>query len=330
MPTPITARNYLNTTPPTNLTANIDNALTTTNIPVASTAGYPTPPFTGCFERNTSNQEFALCTNVVDANHFTVVRAYDGTPPVAHVAPATFEHCTGAIDFREANQHHTDITRDDHLQYVLANGSRAITGLQTFSAGIASTTLALAGNPGSNIATRYVGGTGPTNGPPGAGTFLVGDWVLDPSGCRWTCVLAGTPGTWVAEPGHVYARVYGPGAAVTISNRSYTVLTYAFTAIKGITYTVDVRFQGTIQTTDPVWVNSVLTCTGGLLPAATYIASISSAAYYPGNVVQGSCCASLAPPATTATQTLTVTATAAGAGQMRLNGYNAELILRRA
>jgi hypothetical protein len=330
MATPISVRNYLNTTPPTNLTANIDNSLSTTNIPVASTAGYPTPPFTGCFERNTSNQEFALCTNVVDANHFTVVRGYDGTPPVGHLAPATFEHCTGAIDYREANQHHTDTTRDDHLQYALANGSRAITGLQTFNAGIQSTTLGLAGNPGSNIATRYVGGTGPTNGPPGAGTFLVGDWVIDPSGCRWTCVAAGTPGTWVAESGHMYARLFGPGAAVTLSNRTLTILTYSFTAIKGISYVVDVRFQGTIQTTDPVWVNAYLTATGGMLPAATYIMSISSAAYYPGNVVQGSCCAGLTPVATTATQILYVTATAAGAGQLRMNGYNTELILRRA
>ena len=124
MPTAIAARNFLNTSPPTNLSANIDNQLTTTSIPVNSTAGYPPVPFTGCLERNTSNQEFVLVTNVPDANHFTVVRGYDGTPAVAHLAPATFEHCTGAIDFREANQHHTDTSRDDHGQYMLASGVR--------------------------------------------------------------------------------------------------------------------------------------------------------------------------------------------------------------
>jgi hypothetical protein len=326
---PITVRNYSNTTPPTNLTANIDNALTTTNIPVASTAGYPVVPFTGCFERNTNNQEFVLCTNIVDANHFSVVRAYDGTPAVQHLAPATFEHCTGAIDFREANQHHTDITRDDHLQYVLANGSRAITGLQAFNAGISSTTLALAGNPGSNIATRYVGGTGPTNGPPGAGTFVAGDWVNDPSGCRWTCVLAGSPGTWVAEPGHVYARVYGPAKPQDIINRQVQVLSYTWTAVKGITYVVDVRFQGLIITAEPAWVNSVLTCTGGMLPATVYVMTFGAASFIVGNVQSGSCSVSLTPVTTTAPQTLRLYATSAGRGAMRMTGYNAELIMRR-
>jgi hypothetical protein len=326
---PITVRNYSNTTPPTNLTANIDNALTTTNIPVASTAGYPVVPFTGCFERNTNNQEFVLCTNIVDANHFSVVRAYDGTPAVQHLAPATFEHCTGAIDFREANQHHTDTTRDDHLQYVLANGSRAITGLQTFSSGLSAQTVAISGFPSySYMPTRYVGGTaGP--GPPGGGTFQVGDWVLDTVNCRWMCITAGTPGVWTPEPGHVYARVYGPPAGQDIINRQVQVLSYSFTAVKGMTYEVDVRFQGLIITAIPAWVNSVLTCTGGMLPSTVYVMTIGGAAFVTGNVVSGSCTVSLTPVTVTGTQTLRLYATSAGRGAMRMTGYNAELIMRK-
>lgn len=145
MPTPIAVRNFLNTAPPTNLTANIDNQLTTTSIPVANTAGYPATPFTGCLERNTSNQEFVLVTNTPDANHFTVVRGYDGTTPVAHQSPATFEHCTGAIDFREANEHHTDGTRDDHPQYMMATGVR-----HDLSARHLVGTSILAGTPGTS------------------------------------------------------------------------------------------------------------------------------------------------------------------------------------
>lgn len=143
MPTAIAARNFLNTSPPTNLTANIDNQLTTTSIPVSSTAGYPTPPFTGCMERNTDNQEFVLVTNTPDGNHFTVVRGYDGTTPVQHLAPATFEHCTGAIDFREANEHHTDSSRDDHPQYMNSSGAR-----HDLSARHLVGTSLLAGTPG--------------------------------------------------------------------------------------------------------------------------------------------------------------------------------------
>lgn len=154
MPTAIAARNFLNTSPPTNLTANIDNQLTTTSIPVSSTAGYPTPPFTGCMERNTANQEFVLVTNTPDPNHFTVVRGYDGTTPVAHQAPATFEHCTGAIDFREANEHHTDSSRDDHPQYMNSSGAR-----HDLSARHLVGTSLLAGTPGASN-PGDVGGVG--------------------------------------------------------------------------------------------------------------------------------------------------------------------------
>jgi hypothetical protein len=134
--TPISVRNYSSTSLPTQITTTVDNQLTTTNIPVRATAGYPAAPFTGCFERNTPNQEFVLVTAVPDGNHFTVVRGYDSTPAVQHLAPATFEHCVGAVDYREANWHHTDATRDDHPQYLLTSGLRPSTGLQVFNGGI--------------------------------------------------------------------------------------------------------------------------------------------------------------------------------------------------
>lgn len=54
--------------------------------------------------------------------------------------------------------------------------------------------LSVSGITGAVAASRYVGAT--TSGAPTAGTFAVGDFVLDQTGTIWICVTAGTPGTW--------------------------------------------------------------------------------------------------------------------------------------
>lgn len=124
MTTPILARNFSNTATPTTLT----NALTSsaTVVSVASLSNYPTAPYTACIERNTTNQEVVLVNSYNTAtpgttsltyagtNTVNVTRGYDTTPAIAHIAGVTFEESTSAIDYREANEHHTDTTRDDH------------------------------------------------------------------------------------------------------------------------------------------------------------------------------------------------------------------------
>jgi hypothetical protein len=324
--TPISARNYSSTSLPTNLTTNIDNQLTTTNIPVVSTTGFPATPFTGCFERNTQNQEFVLVTNIVDMTHFTVVRAYDGTPAVAHLAPATFEHCVGAIDYREANWHHTDTTRDDHLQYLLASGSRASTGLQAFSAGISTQFMGVSGYPGSNVAGRYMGAT-LLAGPPGGGTFQVGDWVLDPVNCRWLCVTAGTPGTWMPEPGRMVMNAQSPA----IADAANDTITWsaALNIVKGATYVIDAAYQGTIITATPNFVNAVLYTSPSLLTYNHYIFTIDSAAYVVGNVIQGSTTAAFVAPSTESIS-VAVNVIASGSGGLRTGAGGINLIVRTA
>lgn len=55
--------------------------------------------------------------------------------------------------------------------------------------------LSVSGITGAVNASRYVGAT--TGGPPVSGTFAVGDYVVDRAyGIHWTCVTAGSPGTW--------------------------------------------------------------------------------------------------------------------------------------
>lgn len=209
MATPIAVRNYSSTALPTQISTNIDNQLTTTNIPVVSTVGYPPVPFTGCFERNTINQEFVLVTGVPDGFHFIVVRGYDGTPPSQHFAPATFEHCVGAIDYRESNWHNTDTTRDDHLQYVPANGSRPFTAPMLAPAVAAN----LTGTQG-----RYVGAT--IGAPTGtAHSYLVGDWASDfTNHCYWFCIVAGAPGTWTSTNVTPCARMYNNSQSIGGTN----------------------------------------------------------------------------------------------------------------
>jgi hypothetical protein len=55
------------------------------------------------------------------------------------------------------------------------------------------------GLAGATAASRYVGAT--AAGAPVAGTFAVGDFVIDQTGVIYICTVAGTPGTWVQVGG---------------------------------------------------------------------------------------------------------------------------------
>jgi microcystin-dependent protein len=111
------SRNYVNTTQPTSLTGAADD--NDTSLTVASTAGFPTVPFTIGIERgDPANEEVCLVTAVPNGTTFTVTRGYDGTDAVAHDAGVAVEHCVIALDYRDANAHIYDTGRDDHTQYL--------------------------------------------------------------------------------------------------------------------------------------------------------------------------------------------------------------------
>ncbi len=95
-------RHYSATSQPVTLTSGITNS--TTDLPVSSTAGMPTAPFTIAIERGTVNEEVCLATAVPDANTLTVTRGYDGTTAVAHDTGKPVEHAVTAKDFDEANE----------------------------------------------------------------------------------------------------------------------------------------------------------------------------------------------------------------------------------
>lgn len=74
------------------------------------------------------------------------------------------------------------------------------------------------GLTGATAATRYVGGT--ASGAPVAGTFAVGDFIIDRTGKVYVCTVAGTPGTWTQVGGSspTTAFIYAPtGSGLTLS-----------------------------------------------------------------------------------------------------------------
>jgi len=60
---------------------------------------------------------------------------------------------------------------------------------------ISQEAIGATGLPGATAASRHAGAT--TSGAPTAGTFAVGDYVVDQSGAMWICSASGSPGTWV-------------------------------------------------------------------------------------------------------------------------------------
>ena len=64
-----------------------------------------------------------------------------------------------------------------------------------FSGEVSATDFSATGLTGATSGTRYVGAT--SSGPPTSGTFAIGDVVESRTdGAVWTCITAGSPGTW--------------------------------------------------------------------------------------------------------------------------------------
>ncbi len=204
---------------------------------ITADTGWPGSPSYNFFvviDRDTTAEEKILCAS----NSGTTVtvasggRGSDGTTATAHNQNSTVEVCITAIDGDEANQVTNLLGNLALCSLPVGAGSATLpTGLtvgtdgdvltadSTKTTGLkwapAATPAALApgGLTGATAATRYVGGT--TSGAPTAGTFDVGDFVIDQTGVVWICTTAGTPGTWTKPSGGA------PGTTV----ESYTTAT---------------------------------------------------------------------------------------------------------
>ena len=110
------ARNYSNTAQPTSLTSGVNNSAAT--LPVASTAGYPNPPFLVALERGDANEEVVLVQGKVSNAFTNCLRGYDGTTAASHLAGKPVEHTTAAIDYSETSEHINNTALDHHTQYL--------------------------------------------------------------------------------------------------------------------------------------------------------------------------------------------------------------------
>lgn len=108
-------RYYSNLAVPQTLTSGIDDDDTT--IPVPSTTGYPSVPFTIAIARGTPNEEVVLVQGKSGTQFTDCVRGYDGTAGVSHLAGVAVEHVVAAIDYTEWADHIYNTGLDHHTQY---------------------------------------------------------------------------------------------------------------------------------------------------------------------------------------------------------------------
>jgi hypothetical protein len=97
-----TGQQYATNVPQTTLTGSI-NAVAT-SFSVASSASWPSVPFTAVLDIGTSTQEPVDVTAVVGTT-WTVTRSIDGTTGFSHAIGATVTHADIGRDFREARTH---------------------------------------------------------------------------------------------------------------------------------------------------------------------------------------------------------------------------------
>lgn len=97
-----TGQQYATNVPQTTLTGSV-NAVAT-SLSVASSASWPSVPFTAVLDIGTSTQEPVDVTAVVGTT-WTVTRNIDGTTGFSHAIGATVTHANIGRDFREARSH---------------------------------------------------------------------------------------------------------------------------------------------------------------------------------------------------------------------------------
>lgn len=129
-----------------------------TSFSVVSGSGYPTGAignFVIAVDPGLPSEEHILCSARVGVV-FTVAssgRGYDNTSAAGHTAPtAVVEHIAGAFELDDYNSHIYVTSRDDHTQYARTDGTRAVTGTQSFVNLTASGTTAVQSLTSTGIA----------------------------------------------------------------------------------------------------------------------------------------------------------------------------------
>lgn len=86
--------------------------------------------FAAVLDRGTAKEEKVLCATLASGTMVLASRGYDGTSAKTHSSGAAVEHFGISADKADdLDAHVYDVTRDDHTQYPLLDGSRGFTGV---------------------------------------------------------------------------------------------------------------------------------------------------------------------------------------------------------
>jgi microcystin-dependent protein len=142
-----------------------------------------------------NNEETIFYSPKVTNTLTNCIRGADGSTQTTHAVGASVRHVHTALDANEANRHVTDVTRNDHTQYLKKDVSNTVSGVTTFSANqIFNSTAAFNGDVTSatNLTANNFTATTVTGNPAFSGTpvFAHGTFTASP-----TMPMGGTPAT---------------------------------------------------------------------------------------------------------------------------------------
>lgn len=173
-----------------------------TSFSLVSGTNYPTGAnglFVLCIDAGTSSEEKILCQSRSGPNVtvFSGGRGYDGTSATSHSSgTSNITHVLSAAELSDYSQHVYLTSRDDHTQYARTDGTRAVTGNQTFSAGITVSSGGVAATGNSTV----------TGNLTVTGTLTAGADSMIPSGVMMDFAAASAPSGWLACDGSAVNR----------------------------------------------------------------------------------------------------------------------------
>jgi len=133
------AKQYVGGAAPATLSGSISAVDTTFTISpfISMPTGGANGDFILVIGRGTASEEKIRCSSRVNGLVTVAAggRGFDNTVAILHTLGDVVEHVLDADSLQDDNRHLYDTTRDDHTQYARTDGSRAITGAQTFRAG---------------------------------------------------------------------------------------------------------------------------------------------------------------------------------------------------
>ena len=184
---------------PTTLASGINNSVTTFAVAAGGGSGYPTGivgDFIMCIDENTPSEEKMLCSGRASDAFTVVTRGIDGTAAAEHSSGAVVTHVFGAIEADDDNDHVYTTTRDDHTQYARTDGTRAVTGAQTFNQGATvDNGLTVAGGATIGGGLAVTGTAAVTGNETVSGTLGVTGVISGASTVAGTALIASLTGT---------------------------------------------------------------------------------------------------------------------------------------